>query len=190
LRKLIHVPIVHGPEDLGTQLEAVRKAYVSRLGIRAWHQHLMRIEQFWNEVRQRFRPLRAQAQKLRIYQDGLPVCGQEIELARQLAAQGSRNHRLLVELVEAGAVLVGTEDPELLRQEHARAGRAEGVAEAASAARYDDLMEARDRYVAGRIDVTLAEPELGLLFMGALHRVVEKLPSDIQVVRLGAKTSY
>jgi hypothetical protein len=190
LRKLIHVPIVHGPEDLGTQLEAVRKAYVSRLGVGAWRQHLMRIEQFWNEVRQRLRPLRAQAQKLRIYQDGLPVCGQETELARQLAAQGSRNHQLLVELVEAGAVLVGTEDPDLLRQEHARAGRAEGVAEAASAARYDDLMEARDRYVARRIDVTLTEPELGLLFMGALHRVVEKLPSDIQVMRLGSKTSY
>jgi hypothetical protein len=29
-----------------------------------------------------------------------------------------------------------------------------------------------------------AEGEVGLLFMGALHRVVEYLPKDIEVVRL------
>jgi hypothetical protein len=184
LRKLIHVPIVHGPEDLGAHLEAVRKAYVSRYGVRAWQLHLKSVEQFWNQVRQRLRPLRERAGKLRIYQDGMPVCGRETELARQLAAQGSQNHRLLVELVEAGAELVGTEDPELLLQEHERAHRAERLGEPASAARYDPLMEARDRYIASRIDATLAESGLGLLFMGALHRVTEKLPKDIQVARL------
>jgi hypothetical protein len=190
LRKLIHVPIVHGPEDLGTQLEAVRKAYVSRFGVRAWHLHLKTIEQFWNEVRRKLRPLREQAGNLRVYQDGMPVCGRETELARQLSAEGSQNHRLLVDLVEAGAVLAGTEDPELLRREHERAQRVAGVVERASAARYDDLMEARDRYIANRIDATLAETELGLLFMGALHRVVEALPKDIQAVRLGSKANW
>jgi hypothetical protein len=187
VRKLIHVPIVHGPEDLGTQLEAVRKAYVSRYGLRAWQQHLRTVEQFWIGIRQRLRPFRKQARRLRIYQDGLPVCGHELELARQLSVRGSQNHRLLLELAEAGAVLAGTEDPALLRQEHERAGRAAGVSEPASAARYDDLMEARDRYVAGRIDATLAEEEVGVLFMGALHRVIEKLPKDIEVVRLGSE---
>jgi hypothetical protein len=184
LRKLIHVPIVHGPEDLGAQLEAVRKAYVSRYGVRAWQLHLKSVEQFWNQVRQRLRPLREQAGKLRIYQDGLPVCGRETELVRQVSAQGSQNHRLLVELVEAGAELVGTEDPELLRQEHERTQRATKLNEPASAARYDPLMEVRDRFIAGRIDATLAESGLGLLFMGALHRVTEKLPKDIRVSRL------
>lgn len=187
MRKLIHVPIVHGPEDLGTQLEAVRRAYLTRFGVRAWQLHLKSIEQFWNEVRQRLRPLRQQPLRLRVYQDGLPACGREIELVRQLSAQGSQNYRLLAELVEAGAELVGTEDPELLRQEHERASGAALVGESASAARYDALMEARDRYIAARIDATLAETELGLLFMGALHRVVENLPADIRVTRLGGK---
>lgn len=184
MRRLIHVPIVHGPEDLGTQLGAVRKAYVARYGVRAWQVHLKSVEQFWNQLRHRIRPLREQAGKLRIYQDGLPVCGRETELVRQLAAQGSQNHQLLTELVDAGAQLVGTEDPELLRQEHDRANRAGKLDEAASAARYDPLMEARDRYIANRIDATLAETGLGLLFMGALHRVTEKLPKDIQASRL------
>ena len=183
MRKLIHVPIVHGPQDLGTEIEAVRKAYVSRFGVRAWQQHLATVDQFWNQTRHRLRSLREQASTLRVYQDGLPVCGREVELARQLAAAGSQNHRLLVELVDAGATLLGTEDPDLLRQEQQRAHRAGGAAETAAAARYDPLMEARDHYIANRIDATLAADDLGLLFMGALHRVTEKLPKDIQVAR-------
>jgi hypothetical protein len=184
LRKLIHIPIVHGPQDLGSELDAVRTAYVSRFGVRGWQQHLETINQFWNQTRHRLRSLREQAAKLRIYQDGMPVCGRELDLARQLAATGSQNHRLLVELADAGAVLLGTEDPDLLRQEHERAHGGGGTAETAANARYDPLMEARDRYIAHRIDTTLAGNELGLLFMGALHRVTEKLPQDIQVSRI------
>ena len=208
LRRLIHVPIIHGPEDLGEQLEEVRKAYLLRFGVRAWQLHLKGIEQFWREIRERLRPLLEQGRRLLVYQDGLPVCGREIEMARQLSARGGQNYRVLMELVEAGAELVGTEDPELLRREHARARRPQGVSETASAARYDDLMAARDCYIARRIDATLgrtpvppnvdesvgaarvdtgAGRNLGVLFMGALHRVAEYLPDDIEVVRLGAQ---
>lgn len=184
-RQLIHVPVIHGPQDLGSQFEAVKAAYVARFGFRAWRQHLAGIDQFWIGVRQRVLALRGRDLRLRLYQDGMPVCGRELELARQLAAQGSQNHRLVVELVERGAVLEGTEDPELLRQEQERSCRAGNLAEPAPTARYDDLMARRDAYVAGRIDATLQHRgEMGLLFMGALHRVTEKLPPDIRVVRL------
>jgi hypothetical protein len=185
VRRLIHVPILHGPEDLGSHLEAVKKAYVSRCGVRAWQQHLKSIAQFWEQTRRLVRPLTKRAGTLRIYQDGLPVCGQELELAHQLAAAGSENHRLVVELVEQGAILMGTEDPGLLREERERCRTPEALSERASGARYDKLMEQRDRYIARRIDATLArEGEVGLLFVGALHRVIEHLPKDIEVVRL------
>lgn len=185
MRRLIHAPIIHGPEDLGSSREAVRKAYLARYGLRAWQQHLTRVEQSWEEVRHSVHRLAAQPSRLRIYQDGLPVCGRELELVRQLAENGSRNHRLIVELVEQGARLTGTEDPELLRREQERSRDAVELSLPASAARYDALMEQRDRYIAARIDATLqAEEEVGLLFMGALHRVVEYLPKDIEVVRL------
>jgi len=182
---LIHVPIIHSLEDFGSQQEAVRRAYVARYGIRAWQQHLQGVKQFWQAVRHAAQPLAKRAARLRIYQDGLPVCGREAELVRELAAQGSENHRLVLALVERGALLIGTEDPDLLRQEHERSRRLETVPEVAPGAHYDELMERRDRYVAARIDATLGgEPETGLLFMGALHRVVERLPKDITVTRL------
>jgi AcrR family transcriptional regulator len=185
VRRLIYVPIIHGPEDLGSRLEDVRRAYLARYGLRAWQQHLKSVEQFWEEVRHSVRRFPQETRKLRIYQDGLPVCGRELELAQQLAVNGSRNHRLIVELVEQGALLTGTEDPELLKREQERSQDAVGLSQPASASRYDALMEQRDRYIAAQIDATLqAEGEVGLLFMGALHRVVERLPKDIEVVRL------
>jgi hypothetical protein len=185
VRRLIHVPIIHSLEDFGSQQEAVRRAYVSRYGIRAWQQHLEGVKQFWKDVRRAAPPLARTAATLRIYQDGLPACGREAELVRELAAQGSENHRLLLALAERGAVLMGTEDPDLLRQEHERSRRLDVRPEVAAGARYDELMERRDRYIAARIDATLKEePETGLLFMGALHRVVEGLPNDIGVTRL------
>lgn len=185
MRRLIHVPIIHSLEDFGSQQEAVRRAYVSRYGIRAWQQHFQGVKQFWKDVRHAARPLARTAATLRIYQDGLPVCSREAELVRELAAQGSENHRLLLELVERGALLMGTEDPDLLRQEHERLRRLETLPETGPGARYDELMERRDEYIAARIDATLGgEPETGLLFMGALHRVVERLPKDVQVSRL------
>lgn len=188
MRRLIHIPIIHGPEDLGSQLEAVKQAYVSRCGIRAWQQHLRSVAQFWEETRRLMRPLTKRAGTFRIYQDGVPVCGQELELVRQLAATGSENHRLVVELVEQGAILMGTEDPGLLREEHERCQAATALSERATRARYDELMEQRDRYIASRIDATLArEGEVGLLFIGALHRVIEHLPKDIEVLRLSGR---
>ncbi len=185
MRRLIHVPIIHSLEDFGSQQEAIRRAYVGRYGIRAWPQHLEGVKQFWKDVRHAVRRLAPTAATLRIYQDGLPVCGREAQLVRELAAQGSENHRLLLALVERGARLMGTEDPDLLRQEHERARNLEALPEAAPTARYDELMERRDHDIAARIDATLQEePEAGLLFMGALHRVVERLPKDIRVIRL------
>lgn len=43
------------------------------------------------------------------------------------------------------------------------------------------LWSERDIFIAHRIDETLQEGELGILFMGAVHDVVSKLPPDIQV---------
>ena len=184
MRRLIHVPVIHTSQDFGSQLEAVRRAYVSRHGIRAWQQHLASVRQFWEQVRRAVRPLVKTAATLRVYQDGMPVCGREVELVRELAALGSENHRLLLELVERGAVLMGTEDPELLRREQERSRGAAALGERASRAHYDELIERRDRYIAGRIDATLpGEGVVGLLFMGALHRVTQYLPKDIEVVQ-------
>src|SRR5262249_53680159 len=122
-------------------------------------------------------------------QDGLPACGLEEKIVRDLAMEGVPNYRILLKLMERGATLEGTEDPDLLRTEYelimsaaagaTDAGRSEGV----RAARLRDLLDQRDRFIARRIDATLAPGDIGILFLGALHRAVQKLPGRFRSYR-------
>ena len=56
--------------------------------------------------------------RLRIYQDGLPVCGHEASIVKELAQAGNRNHILLINLMKKGAHLTETDSPELLVEEY------------------------------------------------------------------------
>lgn len=184
MRQLVYVPIIHTAQDLGSQLDLVKQKYIARYGIRAWQRRLRVVERFWDDIAVSLCSLWQDGRKIRVYQDGMPVSGREVDLARQLAQNGSRNHQLIVQLVEKGAVLMGTEDPELLRREYDHWQTSSAVYREASAHYYDELMELRDRYIANRIDSTLREGELGLLFIGLLHGLTDKLPQDIGVISL------
>ncbi len=46
------------------------------------------------------------------------MCGKEEQIVHELAGAGSLNHQLVLELMGKGAVLVGTEDPQLLIREY------------------------------------------------------------------------
>jgi len=45
------------------------------------------------------------------------------------------------------------------------------------------LLDQRDTFIAQRINDTLNEGEMGLLFIGLLHKVEDKLPKDITVIQ-------
>ena len=93
---------------------------------------------------------------------------------------------MILELIERGAKLEGTEDPQLLMEEYEMQKR---KLESRSATdqtgqermRTDDLLAARDRFIAKRIEETLQEDETGLLFLGALHQFDELQSTDIQM---------
>ena len=57
---------------------------------------------------------------------------------------------------------------------------------AGGARRYQEasaaLLEKRDRYISARIDTTLPNGEMGILFLGMLHNVQAYLAQDIEVV--------
>jgi hypothetical protein len=94
---------------------------------------------------------------------------------------------LLLKLQARGAILMGTESPELLVEEYrlATAAFAPGATirtEIRQKQLRDTLLEKRDRYIADRIDGTLGAGESGILFMGMLHEVARYLDSDIDVV--------
>lgn len=194
MRQILHVPVVHAPEDLGSLAPAVQSAHASLKGARSLRRHTDRVRRFWDEVGERLRawPF-PEGATVRLYQDALPVCGIEERIVADLADQGSANHALLLELTaRRGAVLMGTESPELLVREvellkASRPGRRPrpGLPSPDEVERQvRALMKERDAFIADRIEKTLGPGEVGVLFMGLLHRVIDCLSDDIHVESL------
>ena len=188
-RVLFHVPIIHTQDDMGSLAEFIKEEYGQRFSQQKLREHLEAIGRMWEDITETIGELPLDWRRVRIYQDGLPVCGREAEIVQKLATSGSRNHRLIASLMERGAALEGTEEPQLLLQEY-KAIRA--IAQAADTAERDRRMEeyarasqqlltARDRFIGQRIDLTLGTEETGLLFLGMLHAVDRFLPADIRV---------
>lgn len=188
-RILIHVPIVHTQADMGALGKHIRRHLVESLGERWWQGRLNTVDRFWDEIEASIAALDLPYQGLRIYQDGLPVCGRELDIVKELAAAGSRNHRLLLDLHRRGAAIMGTESGELLVEEYNRirallespGSPSQGQDVKASGAR---LIEKRDRFIAARVDATLAADETGILFLGMLHSIAAFLPKDIRLLNL------
>jgi hypothetical protein len=178
MRKLFHIPIIHTPEDLGNHITEVKKQYVARYGINKWEEHIDAVEKFWRELNITLLNLPVDYKMVKLYQDSLPLCDHETEIVESLAQDGNRNYRLLLDLVKKGAVIVGTEDPALLIAEREKLNKMGVIGMSNS---YDELMKLRDEYIAQRINSTLKGSEIGFLFIGALHKVVDKLPVDIKV---------
>lgn len=192
MRKLVYIPIIHTEVDLGSVSEEVKKEYLSKYGKSKWLKHLDLISNLWKTIRKRLFKMPVDYSKTRLYQDGLPVCGKELEIAKELAGMGSKNHQLLMELVDMGATLMGTEESGLLLQEHkmikeivGAGGKSRGKGKLEGYRKHsNDLLLKRDDFIAKRIGETLQDGETGILFIGALHKVDKRLPQGIRVVYL------
>lgn len=209
VRRLIYIPIVHSDADMGSMSESLAQVYRKKYGRGKWIQRTKIVAKIWKEIERKISLLPLDYAKVKIYQDGLPKCGRELEIAKSAAAGGSKNYQLVLDLVEKGAQLIGTEDPNLLIQEYhqlrntldnlqgkshlspkgkllrSRSAPINRRSAGSGAETLPDAVEAfvsqRDKYIALRIDETLRDGETGLLFVGVVHRVNEMLPSDIQI---------
>jgi len=179
------IPIIHTEQDMGSLLEQIKEEYVTRYGREKWTEHLKSIDEVWSGIRRMIAALELPYASVRLYQDGLPHCGKEADIVKEVAARGSKNHQLLVELMEQGARLMGTEDPNLLLQEYQfLQGALGGGGQGHENQREDQsrrLLAERDRFIAGRINATLSAGEIGLLFLGLAHSVEPLLDADILV---------
>jgi hypothetical protein len=184
-RTLLYFPVIHTQADMGALGDCLERIKVSRFGRRRVTQSAIRVDEMWQEIEQTVESLPIVAGKVRIYQDGLPVCGHEMQIVSDLAQAGSRNHRLLLRLASRGAILMGTESPELLIEEYHLATTSLASLTAAGARRFQHasatLLENRDRYISHRIGTTLQTSETGILFLGMLHNAQTYLASDIEV---------
>jgi len=187
MRRLVYIPVIHTASDMGTMARGLEQATNETAGRRLAAEHRTAVDEMWDGLERKILRLPLPP-RFFLYQDGLPVCGIEDEIITQTADSGSRNYRLLVQLMARGGVPIGTEDPELLVEEYQAVRdcvEASPRQRSAATSRYKEksvrLLSARDAFVAQRVDETLPQKGLGLLFMGLLHRVDERLPEDIDM---------
>jgi pheromone shutdown protein TraB len=189
MRALIHFPIIHNSQDLGTLNTAVNQSRTEQ----QVQQHHAAVEHFWSMIMTTIEGLDINYKGLKLYQDGLPVCSKEKEIVTEVAAAGSQNYLLLQSLLCKGAILMGTESVELLLQEHAlmTALLQSGEQSTASLEKAQILLNQRDDYIAQRINDTLHDNEMAMLFLGLMHNIEEKLAKDIVLIQpLGKPTGH
>lgn len=191
MRRLIHIPIIHTSADLGSLSRFVQAHYARVCGKASWNQREDVVKALWSDIQTSIDALHLDVQKTRIYQDGLPICGFEEKIVRELAKAGSSNHQLILRLLDQGAILMGTEDSQLLIEEYEmqklcltqEAGKITAPNEQKE--HMDRVLKARDLFIANRIAATLQEGEVGLLFLGALHQLNTLRSADIRMETLG-----
>jgi len=188
MRTLIYVPIIHTSADLGSLAKEVAKRGVANLGQELWDRHRRTVEGFWDVISDYFNSIDVKGMK--IYQDGM-VAEEEVgrKIAEDTAKAGSKNYQLILKLLEQGAVLVKTEEFQLVKKEYERLhaiARAQSVAQKIIAfMKYKlvktTLLNKRDRFIAERIDRTLKAGETAILFIGAFHNIKARLSKTIQI---------
>ena len=177
---------------MGSLAEGLAAAIIDRLGRRHWDQYLALLDGFWQTVRAELEGLGLDCQQVDLYQDGLPVCGQERQIVEKAAAGGSENHQLLLDLAARGASLIGTEDPTLLLDEYRDVKTALedrprppcSPEQTGETSRHGRTLSKRDAYIGRRIDESLRPGRTGILFLGMMHHVEPFLPTDIVVTHL------
>jgi len=191
MRKLIYVPIIHSSADLGSLAKDVNKKGIANLGREVWEKHRETIEGFWNAISNHFNSIKVSERK--IYQDGMVADG-EIgdKIIEEGIKSGSKNYQLLSRLLKRGAILVRTEDLNLVKQERDRllkitkakttAGKLFGFA--IYKLTKNRLLSKRDNFITKRIDETLNQGETGVIFIGAYHDIKKRLPKDIQIIEI------
>ena len=188
-RTLIYLPIVHTQADMGALKRSAAQATLEKVGRAGLSRKTAAIDKIWTEIEAAIDALVLPFNRVRLYQDGLPVCRREVEIVTELAQAGSRNHQLILRLMAQGAVLMGTESADLLVQEYqlakqSLAGRPPRVAGVAASRRAlsEALLKRRDQFMAQRLNDTLKPGETGILFLGMLHSLEGYLDQDIQVI--------
>lgn len=186
--QLYLVPILHMGADMGSLAAPLEEAAEAEFGQELWQKHKETVSGFWDSIGRYFDVLDATG--FNIYQDGMVADGEiGLKIVTEGISHGSKNYEIVGKLMQRGAVLVQTENPALVKQEyafvakmaHARTPREKE----AWAHRYKTaqgrLLQQRDDFIAQRIRATLGEGGRGILFVGAYHNVLSKLPADVHV---------
>ena len=84
----MYIPVIHTKVDLGALGELIDRVKASS-GIDRLKRAAKVVESMWDVVERTVDGIAVEPGQTRVYQDGLPVCGHENEIVRDLAQAGS-----------------------------------------------------------------------------------------------------
>lgn len=195
MKKLLYVPIIHMEADLGSVAAAIDKRSSQMCGKEHWNRHKKAVSGFWDSITNYFDLL--DASNLKIYQDGLMIDGEVgKKIIEEGASKGSKNHKIVLKLMKKGAKIVKTEDLALLKEEYnsliklsqTKSPIEKMLAYIGYKLRKNPLMKKRDKFIAERINETLQDGEVGVLFIGVYHNVFPQISQDIMVQEVKKKS--
>jgi len=181
---------------MGSIAQVLSEMSAVALGKELWDEHQKTVSEFWSSIARFFNSL--EVSNFKIYQDGLVAAGEDgLKIVNEGVRQGSVNYEIISGLLRRGAILMKTEDISLVRREYGYIKKLTGarsLRESKTAAfRYKlaqrKLLEERDNFIASTIDGTLRDGDTAILFIGAYHEVLSKLPADMRVVQVKEVTS-
>ena len=181
MKHLYIVPIVHAEEELGSHAGQLKKAYIKNFGLAGWKQHKAAIADFWSKVKNNLQRIDVDYNNLLIYQDGFPMGMDAKEMIDSMLKLGSPNYKIIANLVNKGAELIGTESPELLKKEFDHLKSKKTITLEMSNA----LLQLRDQFIAKQIEKTLLPGKTGILFIGAKHEVSHYFSREFQITLKG-----
>jgi len=88
-RTLIYIPIIHTHADMGALGDTIQRLKVKKLGPRGWERNVNLVDKLWVQIEQAIERLALPYDRVRLYQDGLPVCSREAEIVAELAKAGA-----------------------------------------------------------------------------------------------------
>ncbi|MCX6340079.1 MAG: hypothetical protein NTX71_09220 [Candidatus Aureabacteria bacterium] len=185
---LLYVPVLHTHRESEDIVFSLKASGGGKHADKPGNEYDKSVKDMWDGIYKKIHETQVVFSSMRIYQDSLPVCGMEREVVSKLAEKGSRNHQLILDLLNNGARIEGTEDQQLLIKEYDCLTRfiASAHDHAAALERYRaesaELMKQRDEFIAGRIKSTLQDGEAPLVFMGVRHGLEELLKDDFIII--------
>ena len=193
MRTLIYIPIIHSSADMGSLGKELKHKSVSELGEKKWQKHTDTVNSYWDAIESYFENIGIYIKGIKIYQDGMFVDG---EIAMKIISEGiksgSKNSEIVSKLIGRGAVLIRTEDFKMVKDEYnglqSVLKSKTNIKKLFLLLRYKIskpiFLIRRDKFIAGRIAETLGQDETGILFIGAYHNIMKRLPKVITVIEL------
>lgn len=192
-RTLIYIPVIHSGPDMGSIADDITGKGIAELGDEIWQLHIKTVEKYWDVIEYYCDLLKFKEKGLKIYQDGMVADGDiAMKIIEDGVKMGSRNYEIISRLISRGAEIVKTEDFKFVKRE---LKLYKSIAATDSLlikllkillirAKRKFLLKKRDTFIASSITETLKAGETGLIFLGAYHQILNKLPEDIKVLQV------